>query len=88
MIESIVSAVFKLASTYGSGAYGGGVYGEAVAVATPTPSPIFTAGPVSLPNTGAGWSVLIGAVVLAVAAGWWVWLRQSARARAATPEQV
>ena len=65
-----------MASTYGSSTYGSGVYGGS--------APLLQVGPLTLPNTGAGWMVLISAVLLAVAAGWaaWLWGRRRARAKA------
>lgn len=62
---------FLLAVTYGSGTYSSGTYGGA--------APLLQIGPLTLPNTGAGWMVLISAAVLAVAAGWAVWLWQRRR---------
>jgi LPXTG-motif cell wall-anchored protein len=63
-----------LATTYGSGVYSSGVYGGA--------DTLVRVGPLSLPNTGAGWTVLIGIGAFAVAVGWSVWLWQRRRRRA------
>lgn len=82
--------LFHLASTYGSGAYNAGNYnGLADTQVTPTPlpnpgptaTPLVDIGPVTLPNTGAGWMVLVGAFILAVAAGWAVWIWRQRRLR-------
>jgi LPXTG-motif cell wall-anchored protein len=67
-----------VASAYGAAGYGGNVYGGA--------GTLVQVGPLSLPNTGAGWTVLISAGVLAVSGGWGVWLWQRRRlARKAQP---
>ena len=60
-----------VASTYGAGAYGNGVYGGT--------GTLVSVGPLSLPNTGAGWTVLISATVLALSSGWAFWLWQRRR---------
>ena len=59
------------ASTYGSGAYGSNPYGGVLASGTNV-----QVGPITLPVTGAGLMIIVGALALAVAAGWLVWLRQ------------
>lgn len=68
------SVMILLASTYGSASYGSGVYST-------SSSPLVQIGPLTLPNTGAGWAVLIGATFLAIGGGLVVWLRQN-RAKA------
>lgn len=57
------------ASTYGSGAYGKSTYNGTTLVAI---------GPLVLPNTGAGWTALIGIVLLAIgsALAMWMWVRR------------
>jgi len=65
MITAILAHFFVLASTYGSGAYNAGSYNGTVQV-----------GPFTLPVTGAGLSIILGVLAIAVAAGVIVWLRQ------------
>jgi LPXTG-motif cell wall-anchored protein len=61
-----------LASTYGSAGYGGNAYGGA--------GTLLQVGPLRLPSTGAGWLVLVSALLLAISAGWMTWLWQRRRA--------
>lgn len=62
-----------LAAAYGAGTFGSGTYGGS--------APLLQIGQLTLPNTGAGWMVLVSAALLAIAAGWAVWLWQCRRAR-------
>jgi len=71
----LVWTLFLLASTYGSGSYNGSTYNGSSGGA-PT---LVAIGPVTLPDTGAGWAVLIGAAALAISGGWFVWLWQRRR---------
>ncbi len=75
-------AYLLLASTYGSGTYGTGTYNGAVA------SNNVIIGPISLPVTGAGLMVIIGALSVAAAVGWFVWLRQNRSKQAAATDQT
>ena len=68
-----------IASTYGSGAYSGGVYG-AGAAAAPTPTPAVTIGPITLPVTGATLAIA-GAAMIAVAVGLIYWTYQHRQLR-------
>jgi LPXTG-motif cell wall-anchored protein len=68
----VLPAHLFLAATYGSGTYGNNAYSAA---------PLVQIGRFTLPNTGAGWTVLISSLVLALAAGWAMWLWQRARRR-------
>jgi hypothetical protein len=65
-----------VAQTYSNGTYGSLAYN-----ATTSPSPLVSIGPVTLPDTGAGWAVIISALVLAIAGGMAVWAWQRARLR-------
>ena len=69
---ALIPAVVRFASTYGSGTYNAGVYNG-------SSGSLVYLGPVSLPDTGAGWAVLIGAAALAFAGGWTMWLWQRRR---------
>jgi hypothetical protein len=66
--------------------YGNGTYGSLAYNSTTSPSPLVTIGPVMLPDTGAGWAVVIGALVLAIAGGIAVWVWQRARIRHANAQ--
>ena len=57
----MLHAILFFAQAYGSGAYSSGSYGGS--------SPLLQIGPLSLPNTGAGWAVIIGAAILGLAGG-------------------
>jgi hypothetical protein len=57
---------FWMATTYGAGTYTSGVYGGN--------NPLVQVGPLSLPNTGAGWAVLICAALIAAGGGWMVFM--------------
>jgi len=54
-----------LGSTYGSGVFGAGTYNGGVQI-----------GPITLPVTGAGLSIILGAFALAIAAGMFARLHQ------------
>ena len=62
-----------VAQTYGSGAY------SSLAFSSGTTSPLIRIGPMTLPDTGAGWMVLISSAALAIAGGTTVWLWQRMR---------
>jgi hypothetical protein len=55
-----------LGTTYGSSLFNAGSYNGNVQI-----------GPITLPVTGAGLSIILGALALAIAGGVFVWLRQN-----------
>jgi LPXTG-motif cell wall-anchored protein len=83
LVRTVHMFLVLLGSTYGSGSYNAGPYNASSASSSPssTPAPLVQIGPLSLPDTGAGWAVIIGAAVVAIAAGWMVWIWQKRRHR-------
>jgi LPXTG-motif cell wall-anchored protein len=67
MIHFNVIFHFLLGSTYGSASYGAGIYSAAGTNGAPS----------LLPNTGAGWAMLLGIAALAIASGVITWLLQN-----------
>jgi LPXTG-motif cell wall-anchored protein len=66
-----------VAQTYGAGTYGSLAYNASSS--SNTPGPLVAIGPLTLPDTGAGWTVLISAAILAIAGGVAMWLWQRAK---------
>lgn len=66
MISTLLAHIkFMFGSTYGTGLFNAGTYNGNVQI-----------GPVTLPVTGAGLSIILGALAISLAAGIFVWSRQ------------
>lgn len=78
VVGTLIPGLVALASTYGGCSYGQSTDSSgACGAATPT----IQLGPLTLPDTGATWVGLAGAVVFAIGVGLLFWLHQRSQKR-------